>query len=549
MKKPMLLVTLVLLICSFGLFAGGGQSRQPSTAGTGGPAKLTVAMAENLRIQDFKTNGMTRMIERGANVDMEFVMLPSSDYSQRINLMAMAGGQDLPDVLMASAFSDSLVYSWGQTGAIIPLTKYYKDMNASVNIQAGIKRGGIDILRYITFPNGEIYCVPRYHQDSGSEHQPKAWYLKSWLDKLGLQEPTTTEEFRSVLRAVVNGDPNGNGIRDEIGITGTFNITAPESTMNWFQFLMNAFIYSGDSNFLQVNNGRVSAAYTHPEWREGLKYMRSLFAEGLMPIENITQDLNQARMLINADPHRVFMYPHASVVTHINANNPIRDEFMFLAPLKGPKGVQYTGYRPTILFQSMLITSNCKDPDSAFRMGDYMWRPEFAIITRYGEEGVQWDYPQNVRSIEDYIPMIPGSPISIVLYDDSSFWGGTGVTNCSWRQVGPYFYEYSLSDGRGYKKDTPISELLQGPARSAYYDPAYQPKEVIPKLIYTEEELNDIGEISATLRSYIIESTSNFLAGNRDIDSTWNAYINDINNIGLGRFLSTVQKVYDRMWK
>ena len=52
-----------------------------------------------------------------------------------------------------------------------------------------------------------------------------------------------------------------------------------------------------------------------------------------------------------------------------------------------------------------------------------------------------------------------------------------------------------------------------------------------------------------TLRSYLREATSNFLAGNRDIDTTWNAYINDINRIGLSRVLSTAQKVYDRMYK
>ena len=32
--------------------------------------------------------------------------------------------------------------------------------------------------------------------------------------------PTTTEEFRAVLKAFVEGDPNGNGKADEIGLTG-----------------------------------------------------------------------------------------------------------------------------------------------------------------------------------------------------------------------------------------------------------------------------------------------------------------------------------------
>ena len=40
---------------------------------------------------------------------------------------------------------------------------------------------------------------------------------KPWLDQLGLEMPTTTDEFHEVLRAFkAAGDLNGNGIDDEI---------------------------------------------------------------------------------------------------------------------------------------------------------------------------------------------------------------------------------------------------------------------------------------------------------------------------------------------
>jgi putative aldouronate transport system substrate-binding protein len=137
----------------------------------------------------------------------------------------------------------------------------------------------------------------------------------------------------------------------------------------------------------------------------------------------------------------------------------------------------------------------------------------------------------------------------MVVYDDSSFWGGTGVTNCSWRQIGPYYADYGLPNGLGIKKDAYQRQIRKGPSREAYANPIYQPKEVIPKLIYTEEEFEEIDEIMTTLKSYVQEMTSNFLAGNRDIDTGWNSYINEFNAIGLPKVLSTVQKVYDRMYK
>jgi putative aldouronate transport system substrate-binding protein len=502
-------------------------------------------MAEDLRIQDFETNGMTRLIEQGANVDMEFVMYPRSDYINKLNLVVMAGGQDLPDVIIGG-FDDSMIFRWAKAGAIIPLTKYYKDPNTSANIQAAIKKTEVNFLPQITSPDSEIYYVPRFLMDMGNEHQPKAWYYTPWLQKLGLKAPTTTDEFREVLRKIVTSDPNGNGRPDEIGMTGTFTNMRDVWSLNWFQFFMNAFIFAGDGDFFVVNNGKISVAYNTPEWRDGLKYIRSLFAEGLIPVENLTQDIAQARTIINADPHRVFIIPFADL-THVNASNPAGDDYMFLPPLKGPKGVQFAGYRPSVPNAGMLISANCKNPDAAFRMGDYMLRPEFGIITRYGEEGVQWDYPQNAKNLGDFQEYIPGWPIRIVVYDDSTFSGGSEVSNCSWRQAGPYYADYGLPNGLGIRKDAFRRQIRKGPSREAYANPAYQPKEVISKLIYTEEELLEIDEIMITLRSYVQETTSNFLAGNRDIDATWNAYINEFNAIGLPKVLSTVQKVYDRM--
>jgi hypothetical protein len=43
--------------------------------------------------------------------------------------------------------------------------------------------------------------------------------------------------------------------------------------------------------------------------------------------------------------------------------------------------------------------------------------------------------------------------------------------------------------------------------------------------------------------------TSAFLAGNRDIDSSWNAYIAELNNIGAAKFISVNQGVYNRMYR
>jgi putative aldouronate transport system substrate-binding protein len=109
----------------------------------------------------------------------------------------------------------------------------------------------VDFLIHVTSPDGEIYGVPSFSQDMGNEHQPKAWYYEPWLQKIGAKVPTTTEEFRSVLRKVVTTDLNGNGRVDEIGMIGTFGNMDNVWDLNFFS--LRSYVQENTSAFLAGN--------------------------------------------------------------------------------------------------------------------------------------------------------------------------------------------------------------------------------------------------------------------------------------------------------
>jgi putative aldouronate transport system substrate-binding protein len=552
MKKFSIMIVVLLILFIGNVFgAGGTQAGGESQTGRG-PVKLTVAMEESLRIKDFETNIQTGIIEKRANVDLDFVLFPAVDYLNKLNLMVMAGGKELPDIITISMgarsrFTDMMVYQWAREGAIIPLTKYYKDPKFSPGIQEGIKRTGVDFTPMITSPDGEIYGIPAYSQAVSNEYPNKFWYYKPWADKLGLKIPETTEEFRNFLKAAVVSDPNGNGRPDEIGFTGSFRLG--DYYFGWFNYLMNPFVYAGDANFMTVENGKVGAAYNTPEWKEGLKYIRSLFAENLIPSETLTQDTNQIRTLLNAQETRVFSFNRSSP-SDINDNNPAAVGYIAGPPLKGPKGRRYAAYYPSVPVISFMVSANCKNPDAAFRAGDEMTREDISIITRWGEEHVDWDYAENVADLSNYVSSAERYPIKIIVYNDMRFWGGSLVFNSSWRESGPFIRQYDIVNGRGITlQDNAgrMGNLYRG--ISMYSDGGYAPKEVIPKLIYNEEENDAVKDILVTLNTYVIETTSKFLNGNQDIDSAWNAYLNELNTIGLPKALPYIQRAYDRMYK
>jgi putative aldouronate transport system substrate-binding protein len=462
--------------------------------------------------------------------------------------MVMSGGSELPDIIIVNP-GDAMVFQWAREGAINPIKKYYDNPSLSPNIRDALSKAGYDFKAEITSPDGEIYGIPQVYQLVGNEFSGKFWYYKPWVDRLGLKVPSTTDELRAFLQGIVKSNVSGSGRGDEIGMTGQFRGLHNSSPYGmWFHYMMNPFIYVGDQ-LINVEKGVVSAPYNTEAWRTGLKYIRSLFADGLLPLENLTQDQNQIITLLNSDPVRVgsFFFSSGSAIN----SSAVAEQYLIGPPLRGANGTQYSTCRPSVANIRFMISANCKNPEAAFRVGDVMMREDLSISNRFGEQGLNWDYPEAVPGSETrFTRFLEDWPGRAIIYDDSSYWGGSAVQNSGWRQNGPLCLTYAILHGRLLPPAAVDGrQINNGRAMTMYNMAAFAPNEVLGKLIYTQDEISVVSEIQSTLNSYVLEMTSNFLAGNRDIDATWNSYIAELNSIGLPRFLSIVQTVYNRMYK
>ena len=106
----------------------------------------------------------------------------------------------------------------GAQGYILPLNEYLD--NSSVGYAAAFEK--LPGLRdYITTPDGNIYSLPNVDGSLHVQYNMKLWINTTWLENLGLEMPTTTEEFYDVLKAFKEQDANGNGDPDdEIPLSG-----------------------------------------------------------------------------------------------------------------------------------------------------------------------------------------------------------------------------------------------------------------------------------------------------------------------------------------
>ena len=69
------------------------------------------------------------------------------------------------------------------------------------------------------------------------------------------------------------------------------------------------------------------------------------------------------------------------------------------------------------------------------------------------------------------------------------------------------------------------------------------------RLVFTEEEQEVITEYQATINDYVLQSFSEFVTGIKNVDTDWDAYVEEFNRMGLSEYMGAVQSCYDRMYK
>lgn len=504
---------------------------------------LTIGVHQNVGVVDnYETNDMSIHLEEMGNFDLTFVEYPASEYLTQINLAVTAGGEDLPDVLLftnGNGASDSVVASWGEAGAIIPLNDYFE--HSAYYIPEAVERTGVNFYPNITTGTGEMYYVPRYNPTLTNEYSCKIWMYEPWLEALDLEQPTTPEEFRDVLYAFVNEDPNGNGVKDEIGLIGR-----SKDELRWFEALMTPFQYitcgSKTLKWFDVKDGVVSAQYITDGYREGLQYIRSLFDEGLIDPATFTNDLSQTQALLTQEDTVVGSYIHTSMSDVPNTDSR-RVEYVGIAPLYSADGSQYTPYVQSSIYVGGVVTKNCKNPEAAFRLLDYMVSEEMSIWTLYGQEGVGWERPG-----EGDVGLYADDGYPAVLKE---LVAADSLPNHRWKQLGPCILSYDVTSGIAWDGDETSEYYLMSKIQGEYT--GKHPEEFLGNPVYTDEEQKVIDEVLSPIDIYVREMIANFCTNNAGMDiyddAVWEQYLTQLDSMGLEEATKVVQQAYDRMNK
>jgi putative aldouronate transport system substrate-binding protein len=512
---------------------------------------ITVMAWTDLAEWDFNTNWMTEFYENKTNVHVNWIPVNVQNFKERANL-SLASGEQIDYISCgghaASQYTMNEMTRLADQGLIVPIQDLLE--TDSVHFKANFSKvpGWKET---ITLPSGNIYGIPNYFSDYHGQYYGKMWVNKLFLKNLGLDYPKTWDEFHDMLVAFKTRDANGNGDpNDEIPLIGATDVSGARLST----YLMSAFIYDDGENRLYLDNGKVTASFTKPEFQQGLKALNQWFKEGLIAKESFAIKRPE-RAQINSNKYESII---GALPNSHNLNLGVRDsgqpvrwiDYEPIPPIKGPNGVQqtYYGYYFGISVGSGpgFLPETCKNPALVIRWLDWFGSEEGTLRLSFG---ASLSEPDPGRTGIDGKPArYKGFSNDVQPYKP----GEKYYNNYRWGQQFPMFYNFDLYQGWQKAEDmlapdgSGLERFLIVKSRENYAPYGVNPGVIIPPLAYEDADATEIALLTTNINTYVEECFAKFVVGDMDINTQWKSFQDELKRIGIEKYLDIIQRAYDK---
>ena len=574
MKKCMisLLLSLAMVVS---LAACGKPAASGVSSGQEEQITLTLGVNGKANVSEWDNNKLVLWLEEQTGYNLE-VQVFSSNAGERATQVAtmVAGGEKLPDIMFYFSLSEDVLNTYGKDGYLLDLLPYFKSEEFMAQMEA---KHGFNYVKHVeknceeevkqryltegTNADGKMFGYPGLGSAKSDQPRNMLFINQNWLDKLGLKMPTTIPELEHVLTEFVTKDPNGNGKADEMGMVGSVNI-ARGDIPSW---LINNYIFLNDNYMFNcTDEGEIYLPYDRDEYREGIKAVHELYEKGL--IAELTWTIKEASELpalfSPVDEVAKIGVWAGHPTLRVTAGNPTLYEYASLTPFEGANAA----YEPLTISYVSYISAESEHPDEAFEVLYLLSTPEGSRRMRYGEPGVDWEWVPCIPECEVCAGKgIHGDGMAMKILNTEAFSGQTDSTfantSCSAsfardlnipghenRDV-PFSHNAKAPDDGEITWSEYRSKLLNNHANGYMaHAEANNPKNVVYKLNYTNEELDRLGTAKTDILTYAKEMRAKFITGELDIadDAVWQNYVDTIHGLNWDTAISCAQAAWDR---
>jgi putative aldouronate transport system substrate-binding protein len=515
------------------LFAGGDAESETTTDSanfnaTGLPIVNEMVTLSAFVMKDPKHGNYDEMpvlqeMEEATNVHFDWIETPRSNVQEKKNLLLASN--DLPDIFM-SHITDEDILIYGSQGVLIPNDELVRQY--APNLMA-IYEEHPEVEKYMTAPDGHIYTAPRIQQLAHRVNGDNMFINQTWLDALGLDIPQTTDELAEVLRAFGSQDPNGNGQADEIPMSFIY----PESASFSIYSFVGAFgALDNEGSHVTADEGQIRFTPAREEYRDAVRYLSGLYAEGLIDAEVFTHDVSQYTAKGN-EADEIFGVFFAWFDENIVGVERAENDYVALPPLEGPGGDRMWNTNPWAVMarQNFAMTSANEYPEVSVRWLNEAYDLYYSYQLNAGTWGV------NIEQVGD----------TIVYLDPPD---GMSQDEFRYQQSPAWTTPYNL-DLESYSKmelgsnHTRKIDRMQN-VYSQYFPPI---EDIFPPAFFSQEQGDELAILRTDINEYVSQMFARWVVGENDVDEGWDDYLTTLNRMGLDRYIEIHQEAYDSYYQ
>ncbi|MDP9890822.1 putative aldouronate transport system substrate-binding protein [Pseudarthrobacter enclensis] len=448
------------------------------------------------------------------NVTLQPTIVPSSDYEQKRSLLISSG--KAPEIIAKTYPGQESAYV--SSGAVLPVSDY---VDLMPHYRDKVKKWKLEPeIAGLTQADGKYYVLPGLHEELWPDYTLA--FRTDVLEKDGIAEPKTWDEFREVLRKLKKNHPDVVPFSDRFNGNSVLNIagTAYGTVAGWG--LVDGLTF--DDTKKEFTFGSASS-----QFKDLVTYFNSLVSEGLMDPESFTQSDDAAiqkftsgkSFVISANSQNIITYRTSMEQSLGKGNFAVRK----ITVPGGPAGDVIGGSR---LENGIMLNSSVKDKDSFVALMQYI---DWLFYSDAGQEFSKWGVQGTTYNKEGG---------KRVLAKDINFQGlNPGGTK-------DLRVDYGFSGGNFSYGGT--TDLLQ----STFNDEelAFQkamksktPKPVAPPVPFSDADREQATLTLTPLKDHVKQNTLKFITGQRPL-SEFDAYVKELDSKGMGKYVDLANKAY-----
>lgn len=518
-----------------GLSACGGNDE---AVDADGKPIVTILVAKNSNQAPMSKMTWAKELAEDAGVSIEWKEVSDDQWSQQKNPSLAAG--DIADLNIRAYNPNDASRN---PSAFEPLGDHLDEMP---NVQEFFEEQ--PIAQKFVEVDGKVTVLPSSRTSGFMASGQHFLINKTWLDKLGLEAPTTWDEMRTVMEAFKTQDPNGNGQADEIAFNPRELVTAKIGDW-WSPFLMmNAtgiatHFNSGPSQQgIYVKDGKVGNWMQTEQFRQVIEFYHEMVENGWAPADWVTvkDDKYNARNQSDGKTAQVGMVFGWDESAFGAYGSELASQYISI-PIPSADGVAaedtvWDGSREANRYEDyhMAMSANAKNKDACYKVIDLLYSEKYSIQQLYGSltDGMVEQTGEHSYKVTDKFHALQDDATAIPALED--------------RLAGWVSDDVTVEGDRGMDHvaaaDAPYADQY------ANYD---HEKDMMPIYVRTSEaDQNTVANNNTALFNYAIPVVSKWLAeGGAEDDAQWNEFQENLKKYNIDQNTEIWQKAYDKYVK